>query len=81
MIADLYFIRFRSMVVEDLEMVRLWRNSDTVRAAMLYKNLITAEQQFQTRKQAITLILTLIGSGLVATIYGTLQMFNVFLLL
>ena len=45
MIADLYFIRFRSMVVEDLEMVRLWRNSDTVRAAMLYKNLITAEQQ------------------------------------
>jgi RimJ/RimL family protein N-acetyltransferase len=40
-----YGIELRSMQASDLEMVRLWRNSDQVRTNMQYQKIISKEEQ------------------------------------
>ena len=45
MILQKYGIGLRSLAASDLEMVRLKRNSDTVRQKMLYRKIISEEEQ------------------------------------
>ncbi len=45
MIIEKYGIRLRSLNADDLEMVRTARNSDYIRSRMMYKNIISPEQQ------------------------------------
>lgn len=38
-------ISLKKIAIEDIELVRCWRNSDRVRKTMVYKEIITPEQQ------------------------------------
>ena len=47
MIIEKYNIRLRSLNMHDLEMVRGARNSDFIRSRMMYREIISPEQQLQ----------------------------------
>lgn len=40
-------VRLKKISVEDIELVRLWRNLDRIRNTMVYKDIITPEQQLR----------------------------------